>query len=154
MDTLDNEAQKTDSLDIEALKKERDDYLNGWRRAQADLINFKKEMQEKISDVLKFSAESMIKDFLIIMGDFDRAIKNGVDEDGIKSIKDKIEKSLEKQGVKKINSVLEKFDPRFHEAVSEIEDPQKESQTIVEEIQPGFMLYEKVILPAKVVIIK
>ena len=154
MDTSNNDPKNKDSLDIEKIKQERDDYLNGWKRSQADLINFKKEAATRFEDALKMASFSAIKDFLVVLDDLNRALQNEIDVEGVKSIKEKMENILEGQGVKKINSIGEKFDPMFHEAISQVEDENKESQTVVEEIQPGFMLYEKVIRPSKVIIVK
>ncbi len=137
-------------------RKEADEYLNGWRRAKADLINYKKEELTRAETMIKFSNESLLKDLLVVMDSFDLALKTantGAGEKGIEMIKSQFESLLRRNGVVPIKAVGESFNPSFHEAVTE-EVSSLPPGSITEEITRGWKLHEKVIRPSQVKIAK
>ncbi|MBU4285084.1 nucleotide exchange factor GrpE [Patescibacteria group bacterium] len=148
----------------EQLKKaeqERAEYLAGWQRAKADLINYKKEQEAKISEIFKFANEGLIYDVLPVLDSFELAMKHfennhknteGLGQEEIKQIYNQFKNILKSSGVEEIQVAGEKFNPEFHEAVGEIEG--KEQGIIVEEVQKGYKLNNKVIRASKVKISK
>jgi len=139
----------------------RNEYLAGWQRAKADLLNYKKDEAERVGKILKFSAEEMILGILPILDNFNLAekglskeLKENEHIKGILQIKKQFKEILRKQGVEEIKTINEKFDPNFHEAVEEIEKKGFEKGIIVEEIQKGYILNNKVIRPARVKVSK
>ena len=148
------------NTELEKLKAERDEYLNGWKRATADLINYKKEESKRLEDVIRFTKEDLLRDIISAVDHFGLGLaaleKNGPVDKGFYMIKGQLEDILRRHGVQKIKSgVGEAFDPMYHEAVAEIEGDSKiESGKIAQEIEPGYALNGRVIKPARVKIVK
>lgn len=144
-------------------EKERDEYLNGWKRAKADAINLQKDEMKRLEEVMKFANTDLIKDLLLVLDSFAALEKNFRSEPrsaelerelgGTLVIKDQLEKILNKQGLEKIKASGEMFDPSLHEAMLQ-EESDKESGTILEEMVSGWKLNGKVIRPTKVKISK
>lgn len=134
----------------EQLKKaeqERAEYLAGWQRAKADLINYRKEQEAKISEIFKFANEGLIYEILPALDSFELALGHKEDE-GIRQIYSQLKNILKLNGIEEIQSIGEKFNPELHESVGEVEG--KEQEIIVEEIQKGYKLNNKVIRASKV----
>ncbi len=128
-------------------EKERAEYLAGWQRAKADLINYKKEQEQKNSAFFKFANENLIIEILLVLDSFEQALKHKKDE-GTLQLYNQLKNILKNQGLEEIESKGKKFDPEFHEAVEEVKG--KKQGIIVEEIQKGYKLNGKVIRPSKV----
>lgn len=146
---------------IEELEKAKEEYLKEWQRARADLINYKKEEKERIEDLLKKANENLIFEFLWILDNFEVAEKNIPPEKredphikGLLQIKNQVVEFFKKYGLEEIKTVGEKFDPFFHEAIEEVTGSQFESGVVVEEIQKGYKINNKVLRPAKVKVAK
>ncbi len=149
--------------DIEKLSKERDEYLDGWKRAKADLINYKKDELRRLEEVARFGAESLILELISILDDFDLALatleKQGATEKGLYLIKSRFEDILKRRGLEKIEvKTGDKFDPAFHEAIAVLEAAPSDAKVmegiVAEEIETGYMLHGKVIRPTRVKVYK
>ncbi len=143
---------------IEEMTVQRDEYLAGWQRSKADFINYKKEEMKKLEDVARYGSEDLIKDLISVMDNFDLALrtleKAGPVEKGIYLIRTQIDDILKKRGLAKIEiRVGDTFDPAIAEALSEV-DAEQPPGTVVQEIEPGYRLHEKVLRPARVIINK
>ena len=141
---------------ITKLEKEKDEYLNGWKRAKADSINQQKDELKRMEEIMKFANADIIKDLLLVLDSFELSLlatKDPEAKKGIEIIYSQLEKLLSKQGLKKIKAIGEKFDPALHEAMLQ-EESDKESGTILEEMVKGWKLNGKVIRPTKVKISK
>ena len=155
-----DEKEKKEELNLEECQKQRDEYLAGWQRARADLLNYKKEEMERFEQVLKFAGEEFVLKVLPILDNFN-LIEKKLPEDlreeenikGILQLKKQIEDFLKSQGVEEMKCG-EKFDPNFQEAVEMIEKEDMESGTILEEIQKGYTINGRILRPAKVKVIK
>jgi len=154
---------------LKKAEQERAEYLALAQRAKADFINYKREQETKISEIIKFANEGLILDILPVLDSFELAIKHlpedeKTDQDeGIEQLNNQLENILKSNGVEEINAIGEKFNPEFHEAVGEIkiqsgthseQSRGAEPETVVEEIQKGYKLHGKVIRPSKVKISK
>ncbi len=144
---------------LEECQKKRDEYLAGWQRARADFLNYKKEEMERIGEIVKFANIELILKILPVLDNFyeaEKKLKSAETEDvkGLLQIRTQLEDFLKSQGVEEIKLLGKKFDPNFHEAVEQVEAKDKESGTIIEEIQKGYTLQGKVIRPAKVKVAK
>lgn len=152
--------------ELEETKKKAEEYLNGWKRVKADYLNREKEIEKEKIDWVKFANLELILQLLTILDSFDEAIKH-IPEDlkendwlkGILQIKQQFENFLTTQGVEKIKTVDEKFNPELHEAVekkplpSEAQGAKEEIENIIiEEIEAGYLMHNQVIKPAKVII--
>lgn len=148
------ENQEKLKQEIEQCKKEREEYLNGWKRAKADLINYQKDEAKRFEEVIKFSNAAMVKELISVLDSFSLALKNGKADKGIYMIKSQLEDTLKKTGLEKSeSSVGKKFDPNFHEAVAEAESDMPAGD-IIEEIESGYLLNGKVLRPARVKVSK
>jgi len=131
-------------------------YLNNWRRAEADLQNFKKRAEQERDESRRYAGVSVVINLLPIVDDLERAL-GSVDShlsaltwvDGIRLIYRKLIALLDNAGVKPIAAEGQAFDPRFHEAVAEIEG---EEGKVLSEVQRGYMLHDRVLRPAMVVV--
>ncbi|MBI4132261.1 MAG: nucleotide exchange factor GrpE [Candidatus Sungbacteria bacterium] len=137
----------------EAGKRE---YLEGWQRAKADLINYKKDEARRFDEFLKFAAEGLIAELVPALDSFDLALQHGMPKDverGIVMIRSQLEDILRRRGLEVLQPRGQKFDPAFHESLGEVETEGEEG-TVAEVLQPGYLLQGKLLRPARVKIAK
>lgn len=164
--------QSTEKSEVEILKEklsqveqERDMFKDQLYRKAADYENFRRQKEREAAAFLKFAEEGLIKKLLPTLDDLERVIKNAdkfltgnpdakIYVDGVKLIQQKLLKTLEERGVTRIESLGKKFDVNYHEALTQQPTSNAEPETIVEEFEPGYMLHDKVIRHAKVVVAK
>ena len=139
------------------LAKARDDYL----RLVAEFDNYKKRTNREFSALIKTANESLITNLLDVLDNFERAFKSreeNFDADayhkGIKLLYDKLYETLTREGLARFDSVGQPFDPKLHEAVVQVESEDAAPDTVALEIQPGYMLGDKVIRHARVGVVK
>ena len=136
-------------------------------RALAEIENQRRRFEKEIKDAFEFGSYNFAKESLAILDNLQRAKTAISNDESLKSNKDLdkflknidiIEKDLvsifEKNRIKLINTKNAKFDPNLHQAMSEIEDNKAETGTIIQEIQPGYMLGDRLIRPAMVAVAK
>lgn len=150
--------------EYEALKAkfdEKNSFQDKYLRAHAEFENARKRMDKDKTDLLKYANECFVLDFLPIIDSLEiseKHIKEAKDfkavQEGVDMIHVLIQKFLKDIGVEKIKTVGEKFDPNFHEAVETVDLKDKEEDTIVEELKPGYTFKGKLLRPASVKIIK
>jgi molecular chaperone GrpE len=157
------ELQASEAENIEAIKKALDEekakaenYLANWQRAQADYINFKRRSEQEKEEIIKLANATLMLSLLPVLDDFERALNSIIPEqaeinwlEGIKLIERKLRTNLETQGLSIIETVGKPFDPRLHEAVRQVEGREG---IVIEEVQKGYKLYDRVIRPSKVVV--
>ncbi|HEX7246294.1 MAG TPA: nucleotide exchange factor GrpE [Solirubrobacterales bacterium] len=152
--------------DLDALladtQKERDEYLELAKRAQADFENYRKRMTSEVQAAAVRGKGELLRDVVPVLDDLERAIQaagldpEGDSEDGLahgvllvfRSLRD----SLSRNGVEAVDPKGEKFDPTAHEALSTVEADGIESGVVVETMQKGYRLGEQLIRPARVVV--
>lgn len=151
--------QPNSASDIEELKKQAQEYLDGWKRAKADYLNLKKEMESQNKEIKDWMAKIMLLPLLNIVDGFDKALveipenlKNDAWVTGIQSIKKQIDEYLTTQRVEPLSVKGEKFDPMKHEAVELIEGG--ESGIVAEELQKGYIMNGEILRPVKVKVYK
>ncbi len=143
----------------EKLKKcneEKQEYLAGWQRAQADFINYRKRQEEQMGEWLKMAEAGLVVDLLPVLDTLDAATKNHNGEGNggsVEAIKKQLEEILKSHGLEEIKTIGEKFNPEFHEAVERAESGGEEG-VVIEETQRGYLLNGKVIRVAKVKVAK
>lgn len=143
--------------ELEEAEKKAEEYLNNWKRSQADFINYKRRQSELFIDMINASNLEMIMEILPIYEAFSLAV-NQIPNDlndsewvkGVIQIKIQLENLLKKKGVEEIKTVGEKFNPEIHEAVEMVSSSSKGEGEILEEVQKGYKLNGKVIRAAKV----
>lgn len=150
-------AQLRSELD-QALAK-ANEYLTGWQRERAEFFNYKKRMEREQAQGGQNAFANAIRRYLDIADDLERALKsknrptggNGaIWAEGIDLIHRKMIAAFEADGVKPIDTDGKDFDPSMHEAISHEDSPDHESGQIIEVVQPGYTLGERVIRPARV----
>ena len=156
--TADNGAASTEQDKLAAAEKQRDEYLAGWQRAKADFINYKKDEFVRMQEITQYGSEDLIKDLITVLDNFDlglRALeKNGPVEKGVYLIRSQIEDILKKRGLEKIAiKPGDMFDPSVAEAMTEVPS-ESPPGSVVEEIEPGYRLHEKVLRAARVIVAK
>ncbi|NOY97776.1 MAG: nucleotide exchange factor GrpE [Chloroflexi bacterium] len=127
--------------------------LDGWQRALADFSNYKKRAERDQSVNYQSMKGDIIKRFLPVVDDMERALQNHPDDpwvEGIELIYRKLQGILEAEGVVRIEAENAMFDPNFHEAIAQAPSDDHESGQIIEVVQQGYMLGERVIRPALV----
>jgi len=143
----------------EKLKKcvaEKQEYLDGWQRSKAELINAKRDFEEQKKDFVKFAKGDLVSQILPVLDSFDMAFKNteGVPEQwlkGVEYIYNQMLVVLEENGVKQINPEGQKFDVALHNAVEMVKvDDKKKNSIILEVVQKGYELNGKILREAKV----
>jgi molecular chaperone GrpE len=137
------------------------EYLDSWRRAAADLSNYRKRMEKDAGDMAKFANSMLIARLLPILDDFDRAFQTIPDNlqsltwvDGVMLIARKMAAILEAEGLKPIDAAGKPFDPNVHEAVVHEETDQHEEGTVIAELQKGYKLNDRVLRPTMVKVAK
>ena len=131
--------------------------LEGWQRSQAEFINYRKRIERDQARIYEDAAGRVIKSFLPIMDDLHRALQNAPTEGdagdwagGIELIYRKMQTVLESEGVTRMDVDGQMFDPNLHEAISQAESPDHESGQIIEVIQQGYMIGDRVLRAALV----
>jgi molecular chaperone GrpE len=157
-----NEKQKpSDSIEkkIVELEIQLKDYKDKLLRKAAEFENYKRRSESELSSFLKYSNEYLIVDLLPVLDDFNR-LNSAWDEKhdiesfkkGIDLIYDKYKKVLQKHGVKEMESIGKKFDVNLHDALMQIPQKDVDPDTVINEIEKGYFLKDKVIRHAKVIV--
>ncbi len=146
---------------LKATEKERMEYLTGWQRAKADLINARKRDEEDRKEFIKFANERLIEGLVPTLESFELAMGNKeawekADKNwrtGVEYIYSQLKKALEDSGLTELKPLNQKFDHSTHEAASyEPVTDEKLDHVVVRVIQNGYYLNGKLMRPAKVVV--
>jgi molecular chaperone GrpE len=155
------EASETESPavleeELAAEKQKADEYLANWQRVQADFINFKRRTEEERAEFNSYANANLVLAILPVLDDLERALdsvplkhKKSEWVEGVRLVAHKFKTILEGQGVKPIKAMGEAFDPNYHEALRQ--DKGKEGM-VIEEFQKGYLIHEKLLRPARVVV--
>ena len=144
----------------EELEKSRQlasESFDGWQRERADFSNYKKRMDREQQNRRQAIAAELLKKYLEVLDDIQRALKNRPTEGegaewaaGIELIERKLINILESEGIARIPAEEEMFDPTRHEAISNEESPNHNSGEIIEVLKQGYTLDNRVLRPALV----
>ncbi len=157
-------ASNGEIIDVQILQDElaraqaqAQEYLDGWQRSRAEFANYKRRMDKEQVQAYQNAAGSILKRFLMVLDDMERALKARPAKgegakwaDGVELIYRKLQQLLESEGVTVMNAEHEMFDPNLHEAVVSEDNPDFESGQIIEVLQQGYLQGEKVLRPAVV----
>lgn len=142
---------------LEKLEQEKDEIYQKYLRLQAEYDNFRKRTQKEKEADRKYRSQSLITELLPIVDNFERALQTKVEDDsakqfveGINMVYRQLTDVLQKEGVEEIETTGVAFDPHLHQAVMQVEDDNYDSNIVVEELQKGYKLKDKVIRPAMV----
>ena len=132
-------------------QKEAKDLFDRLARVSADFDNFKKRVNREKADAIKFANEGVFKDMLPVLDNMYRAVQ-ATGDDGVKLVMKQFEDTLTKLGVAVFSALGRPFDPGRHEAVGARPDPTIPAQYVAEEFQRGYMLHDRLLRPALVIV--
>ena len=155
-ETNDGQDEESQEITLEQQVMQLQEEVQTWKtdyyKVFADMENLKKRMQNEHNNAMKFMMQSFIEEMLPVIDNFERslAIENPSEEiqtflKGYEMIYQQLLAALEKQGVKVIETANQEFDPNFHQAVMTVQDENYKPNMIVEELQKGYTLKDRVI---------
>ena len=154
-----DELKTADESDgIESLRAELAEAKDKLLRARAEQQNLTKRMTNELSEAVRYANASLIKDLLETIDNFDRLVDQSAAADvdavreGARLIRDDLVRVLTGKGLATIDAEDKPFDPRCHEAMLQQPAPDTEPGTVIQVLQPGYMLGDRVLRPAKVVV--
>jgi molecular chaperone GrpE len=142
--------------ELQGARDEAQANFSRYQRLAADFENYKRRTRQELADRTQYANEELLRKLLPILDNLRRALDHapeGIDRnwsDGLRMVVRQFEDTLQAQGVSPIPAVGEKFDPSKHEAIAREETDEHEEGTIVEEMQPGYRLHERVLRPTLV----
>lgn len=141
--------------DLETARAEAQAHRESYQRALADFQNLKRRVEIERNEMYQNAVGTVVKGFLEVGDDLERALKNRPTAepgkawaDGIELVFRKVTSKLDAQGVKIIEAQGQMFDPHFHEAIGQVEDSRYESGQVVEVLAPGYAIGDRVLRPA------
>ena len=151
-------AQDDPEAELTKLQQELDETKQQALRLQADFANFRKRStkeREELSDVI---TQGLLKDMLPILDNFERAMAAETKDaeafqKGVEMIYTQFQETLKKDGLEKIETEGQKFDPNFHQAVMRVQNPDLEDDMIAQELQKGYVVKGRVIRPSMVQVV-
>ena len=147
---------------LESMEQESKDSHDRFLRVSAEFENYKKRAAREMNDFRKFANESFAKAMLSVVDNLDRAIESSSDDDhsnssvveGVNMTLKEILKIFEQFGVKPFESLGKTFDPAVHQAVMQGESDDHPEKTILNELEKGYMIHDRLLRPAMVVVSK
>ncbi len=147
---------------VETLEKEAKETHDRLLRVSAEFENYKKRAAREMNDFRKFANESFVKAMLPVIDNLDRAIESSNNAkhadssmvEGVNMTLKEILKVLEQFGVKRFDSLGNTFDPGLHQAVMQVETEGHAENSVVKELQKGYMIHDRLLRPAMVVVSK
>ncbi|OPX34147.1 MAG: nucleotide exchange factor GrpE [Desulfobacteraceae bacterium 4484_190.2] len=146
---------------VKEVQKTADKNFDLYVRSQAEIDNLKKRFQRDKAELYKFSNESLIKNLLSVGDNLEKAIAHSENDNSLDALREGVEltlkglmDTLEREGLESVKALDEPFDPNFHEAVSELKDNSVKPGTVIQELQKGYILNQRLIRPAMVIVSK
>lgn len=147
---------------LEEKEQEAKENYDRFLRNAAELENYKKRTVRQMDEFRKYANESLIMEILTVVDNLERAIQSSRDDknsnacvvEGVQMTLNEILKILDKFGVKPIAALEQAFDPAFHQAVMQEESNDSPAQTVTKELQKGYLLHDRLLRPAMVVVSK
>lgn len=147
--------------ELKKLKQEKEEYLNSLQRLQAEFTNYRKRVAKEKDDFRKYALETFALEILLILDNFERALQStegtkNFDSlfEGIKMIEKQFKDWLKSKNITEIEVMDKEFDPNFHQAMGHEETSDCEENTIIKELQKGYLIKDKVLRPSLVMVAK
>jgi molecular chaperone GrpE len=149
--------------EVQAEKEQNGKFRDELLRRAAEFENFRKQKEREAVMASQRATDNVLRDLLTLVDDVERVLANVPEPeeipaaakpyiDGVELLKKNLDRWLESKGVKPIEAIGMKLDVDFHEAISQIEHPDAEPETIVEQYQTGYLLGDRVLRHAKVIV--
>ncbi|WP_194541624.1 nucleotide exchange factor GrpE [Paenibacillus sp. FSL W7-1279] len=150
-------ADEAGSAELEKLQAEVLEHQQRTLRVQADFDNFRRRTQKEKEDLGKYASSKLITELLPVIDNFERALQASEENPefesfskGVSMIFRQLESVLATEGLTAMKSVGEPFNPEYHQAIMQVESDEYEEGIVVEEVQKGYKLKDKVLRPAMV----
>ncbi|MFL7814228.1 MAG: nucleotide exchange factor GrpE [Anaerolineales bacterium] len=154
--TMEEQLQMLESS-LEDITDKAEEYLDGWQRSRAEFANYKKRIQKENLDIRQTARGEVIKIYLDVLDDLERALQKKPGDSGaqdwvagIEIIYQKLKARLEAEGIRPMNALGMEFDPHVHEALMKEETEDYPSGTVIEVMQEGYWIGDRVLRPALV----
>jgi len=154
-----DETQKTGCAELEeeleAAQQEANDYKDKYLRAQAEMVNFKKRLERRYEEQVEEEKKHLLLKFLSVADNLERALNHAdLNDDGLRGgiqlTYQELQHLLAQEGVEQMAPQGQPFDPSYHEAVAIIPTSEAEADTVVAEIQKGYLYRDQLLRPVKV----
>jgi molecular chaperone GrpE len=146
-----------EQAELARLKTEAEENQQRFVRAQADFDNFRRRTQKEKEELAKYASMKLVTELVPVLDNFERAmatVPEGTETEsfakGIQMILRQLETVLTNEGLTAMEAVGQPFNPEFHQAIMQVESEEHEEGIVVEEVQKGYMLKDKVLRPAMV----
>lgn len=143
--------------EIEQLKQQADEHYQRLLRAQADFDNFRRRTRQEKEEFAKYASLKVVEQLLPVVDNFERALAAGKESNdydallkGVDMIFRQLDQVLAAEGLKPMEAVGQPFNPEYHQAIMQVESDEHEEGIVVEELQKGYLLKDKVLRPAMV----
>jgi molecular chaperone GrpE len=152
-----HEQPQEGAVDVEALIAERDEYLDHLRRVAAEFENYRKRAARDQEHLAARAAERLVRELLPVLDDLERALQAAEEheeatlEEGVRLVHRQLAETLRKEGLEEVPTEGN-FDPHVHEALMARPDEEREAGAILDVVQKGYRIGEKVIRPARVIV--
>ena len=147
------EETSTLSKELEAARRERDEYLDNMRRMKAELENSRARLEREHARLAQLASERLVKELLPILDSLERALQaDGDVKEGVEATRDQLVAVLAQEGLSPISSEGQSFDPTVHEALMTKPSDEHEEDTVIQTLERGYTLNGNTIRPAKVVV--
>lgn len=165
-ETEENEATSSEAAapatdPLAEAKAETARFKEQWMRSAADFDNFRKRTRRELEDARKSGKEDLLKEFLPVFDNLERAIASASRSQDVKAVADGLQmvlrqftETLGRSGITKVPTVGNQFDPTFHEAIQQVETEEHAPGMVVAEVQPGYVQADRLIRAAMVVVAK
>ena len=154
-------AEQEAQPEMEQLQAELAEARDKILRAQADLENYRKRSRRELDEERRYANVPLLKDLLPVVDNIDRAMEaaqkageGGALLEGIKLVKQQLAGTLARHHCVEIKAQGEPFDPHFHEALTAVSVPNQPPNTVVQVVQPGYQVHDRVIRPSQVIVSK
>jgi molecular chaperone GrpE len=159
-DGADDASEEDGPEDIDKVKLEVKENYDKYLRVCAEFDNYKKRAAREVGDFRKYANETLLKDLLSVIDNLERAVESTQDVkeaadgvvEGVEMTLKEILKIVERYGVKPVEALGEPFDPSFHQAVMQEESDSQPENTVLTELQKGYLLHDRLLRPSMVVV--
>jgi len=155
---LPTDPEELKNLLIQKTQEAQENY-DRFLRLAAELENIKKRQERELTELRQFANENLLKELVPVLDNLERALEHGRQSEAPEALMEGLDlvsqdflKVLSRFGVQPIDSVGNRFDPAYHHAVMEEEAPEVDDQTVLKELQKGYLLQNRLLRPAMVVV--
>lgn len=141
--------------ELEAARRERDEYLDDMRRMKAEMENSRKRLERDRARYVQLASERLVRELLPVLDNLERALEvEGDVREGVQATREQLIAVLGREGLEPVLSDGESFDPAVHEAVMGQPSEEHEEDTVIQTLERGYVLNGRPIRPAKVIVAK